>query len=130
MPGIESLIGRWRIDSEGVDGAEDYIHVDHKGRWVHFLYVDGSSSKPTPMPLWFTHTGGDNYDVRHRVDGTPWQVSCVRTDEGIDIVRPGKVFSMARVDESDLPEWFEERLSLVLKVMDQRAEECCSGPKK
>ena len=96
------------------------MHIGEDGRIVHFVYSDASGSKMIPMALWAHPLEGDRYQIRIHPDREGWTVGMIPMTGGMTIDRDEKQFHLVTVADSDVPEWYEQRLEKALARMSER----------
>jgi hypothetical protein len=99
---------------------EEFMHIGEDGRLVHFLYQDASGSRLIPMMLWAQPLGQDRYRIRIRPEGDGWTVRMIPTTDGMTIDRDEKQFHLVAVPDSDVPDWYAQRLEKALARMSER----------
>lgn len=123
MKMAESIVGTYRLPSSIAPG-EELIHIGSDGRFVHFMYTSATAKRMHPVPFWVQRVDEDHYRTDLRPDKGDGAVSrLVPTPTGMRIERAEHVFELTRIDESELPEWYAERLAKALEKMSKREEE-------
>jgi hypothetical protein len=117
----QSIVGTWRLPSTTAEGKDELMHIGEGGRIVHFVYQDASGSRLIPMMLW-AHLSEekDRYQIRIHPDREGWTVGMIPTTEGMTIDRDEKQFYLVAVADSDVPEWYAQRLEVALARMSER----------
>jgi hypothetical protein len=116
-----SIVGTWRLPSSTAEGKDEFMHIGRDGRIVHFVYSDASGSKMIPMALWARSLEGDRYQIRIHPDREGWTVGMIPTPGGMTIDRDEKQFHSVPVADSDVPEWYPQKLEKALTRMSERA---------
>jgi hypothetical protein len=123
MNAASSIVGTWKIPSSIVEGADEFMHVGEDGRIVHFVYTDSSGKRFVPMMLWSEPLGEDQYWIRARPRQEGWSVRMFSTETGMKIDRSEKQFVLVAASESELPDWYHQRLADAFSRMDRRERE-------
>jgi hypothetical protein len=119
----ESILGTYRLPSSIAPGDE-LIHIGSEGRFVHFMYMSAAAKRMQAIAFWAERVDDDHYRTRPKPDNRWGVVSrWVPTPTGMRIERAEIAFELTRMDESELPEWYAERLAKALEKMSKREEE-------
>lgn len=106
-----------------VEGVDEFMHVGKDGRIVHFVHTDSSGKHFVPMMLWSEPLGKDRFWIRARPGEDGWMVRMFPTVSGMKIVRAEKQFDLLAASESDLPDWYHQRLADAFSRMERRERE-------
>lgn len=119
----QSIVGTWSLPSSIVEDELEFMHVGGDGRIVQFVHIDSSGEHSVPMILWSEPLEQDRYRIRVRPGDEGWIVRMIPTETGMTIAHAEREFHLRPVAESELPDWYAERLQKALIRMSERESE-------
>ena len=100
------------------------MHIGEDGRIVHFVYTDSSGSTCLPMMLWSQPLSRQGcYLIGLRPGHKGWTVEMIPTANGMTVNRSERQVHLVAASESEIPDWYAQRLEEVLDRMSQREAE-------
>lgn len=121
----EEIQGLWFCPSPEVPGELDYYHFDTSGKVVTFTPIPpelGLGRQLMGIAYWTEPAGDNSFRLRLR-SREPWQHMQYDLDSGLLTIRDidrGPEWKFSRVPATEIPPWFEERLSEEHRKMEAR----------
>lgn len=113
----QSVVGYWKTPSQHLEGKNDFLYFGKDGKYVQFITMDLPNQKMLTMKLYYKHVEGNAYRFRNKPEDEGWPIKIRFEGEVMILDRAEHTFYLYPAQESELPDWFPEKLEKVLQSM-------------